>query len=326
MTNHNRVEVHVLTGFLGSGKTTVLRHLLADNRLVDTAVLINEFGAVGLDHLMVDAVVGEAVLLGSGCVCCTIRGDIATSLRDLWSRRTRGELPLFTRVIIETTGLADPMPVMATIAADLALRHHFVPGLIVTTIDAVNGVETLTRFPENMQQIKLADVLLITKSDIANPSLLAEVRVHLRGLNPLAAIQEISGGHADPVLLLRRLSAEEEIEHASRWMVPYKVGPRHNMITPCVIERDQQVDWAEFVLWFSLLVHRHGARILRMKGILRQGEQQPVIVQSVQHLVHRPEHLKSDHYNGPGVSLVLITEGVDPEQLQRSFATLVSVV
>ena len=182
-----RVDIHVLTGFLGSGKTTVLRRLLADPRLAETAVLVNEFGAVGLDHLLVEAIEGEPVLLGGGCVCCTLRGDVREALRDLWTRRARGEVPAFRRVILETTGLADPTPIMATVAADLALRHHFRPGHVITTIDAVNGAQTLSRYEESAQQAAAADVLLLTKRDLVDLEALAATKAVLRDVNPTRA-------------------------------------------------------------------------------------------------------------------------------------------
>lgn len=323
MTGDKRLDVHVLTGFLGSGKTTVLRHLLADPQLTETAVLVNEFGEVGLDHLLVGAITGDAVLLGGGCICCTMRGDVATALRDLWARRARGDFPPFRRVIIETTGLADPTPVMTAVAVDLALRHHFRPGRVITTIDAVNGAATLTRFEESVRQAKLADALLLTKCDIAPLDAIASARASLQDLNPVATVHEITAGGANPTLLLHAESVGEDIDRAACWMMSNDTTPRHGGISACVIKRASPVDWADFALWFSLLAHRHGTRILRMKGILRLKDMEaPVLVQAAQHLVHQPEHLPMLDIDGPAVSLVLIVEGLDTERLQASFDTL----
>ena len=320
-----RVDVHVLTGFLGSGKTTVLRRLLTDPRLVETAVLVNEFGAVGLDHLLVEAIAGEPLLLGGGCVCCTLRGDVGQALRDLWTRRARGEVPAFRRVILETTGLADPTPIMATIAADLALRHHFRPAQVITTIDAVNGAETLRRYAESAQQAAAADVLLLTKRDLAGPEALAATQRLLRDVNPIARIEVIEAGDAPPEILLAADPAAQ-IARAARWEAAAPADtPRHNGIAACVIEHDRPIRWAEFGLWFSLLAHRHGTRILRMKGLLAlEGSETPILVQAAQHLVHRPEHLPMAMGRGTRSSLVLIVDGLDLALIRRSFAVMVA--
>lgn len=319
------VDVHVLTGFLGSGKTTVLRHLLAAPDLAETAVLVNEFGAVGLDHLLVAAIEGEPVLLGGGCVCCTLRGDVGQALRDLWAKRARGQIPSFRRVVIETTGLADPTPIMATVAGDLALRHHFSPGQVITTVDSVNGAKTLARYPESAQQAGAADVLLVTKRDIAPSESLETLRSSLRAMNPVARIEVIEGGKVSPEIMLR-VDIGDQIARATHW-AGRPVGNKvlHGGIATCIIEHDHPIDWAAFGLWFSLLAHRHGARILRMKGILAlEGSETPVLVQAAQHLVHPPEHLPLGTAPTGQSSLVLIVDGLDPNLLRESFDVIVA--
>ena len=158
--------VHLLTGFLGSGKTTFLKRLLADPALSDCAVLINEFGDVGLDHHLVERIDETMVLLQSGCVCCTVRRELADAQRDLHSRRERGLIPAFARVVIESTGLADPFPVLSTLKSDPVLRHHFRAGSVVTTVDAVNGFSQLATYVESTRQAAIADRLVITKTDL----------------------------------------------------------------------------------------------------------------------------------------------------------------
>src|SRR5271154_3359026 len=157
--------VNVIPGFLGSGKTSLLRRLLLAPLLADTAVLVNEFGEVGLDHHLLRRIDGEVVLLQSGCLCCTIRGDLGGATRDPHPRRERGELPYFRRLVVETTGLADPVPILATILAEPVIRHHFRLGNVVTTVDAVNGGLHLDRQPESVKQAAVADRILITKTD-----------------------------------------------------------------------------------------------------------------------------------------------------------------
>src|SRR3954447_26370415 len=160
--------VNLITGFLGSGKTTLLQRLLADPALSGTAVLINEFGEVGLDHHLLERIDETAVLLRSGCICCTIRGDLARAIRDLHSRRERGTLPRFGRLVIESSGLADPFPILATLKADPVLRHHFRPGAVVTTVDAVNLPAQIERYVESLRQVAIADRLVLTKTDLTN--------------------------------------------------------------------------------------------------------------------------------------------------------------
>ena len=167
--------VTLLTGFLGSGKTTLLRRLLADPALGDTAVIINELGEVGIDHLLVERLDDQMVLLKSGCVCCTVRGELATAMRDLHSRRERGAVPPFRRLVIESTGLADPFPVLSTLKADPVLRHHFRSAGVVTTVDAVNGMLQLERHIELVRQVAIADAIVLTKTDIAEAAVTARL-------------------------------------------------------------------------------------------------------------------------------------------------------
>ena len=162
------IPVNVITGFLGSGKTTLLQRLLAAPQLADTAVLVNEFGEVGLDHHLLQRLDDEIVLLQSGCLCCTIRGDLSAAMRDLYSKRERGEIVPFRRLVIETTGLADPVPILSTVMTEPVLRHHFRLGNVVTTVDAVNGLTHLERQPESAKQAAVADRIVITKTDIAD--------------------------------------------------------------------------------------------------------------------------------------------------------------
>ena len=182
------IPVNLITGFLGSGKTTLLNRLLKAPELANTAVLVNEFGAVGLDHLLLEAVDGETVVLQSGCVCCTIRGELADAMRALLSKRERGVVPRFTRLAIETTGLADPAPIVSTLTAEPVLRHHFRLGSIITTVDAVNGFLHLKDNPESLKQIAVADRLVVTKTDLADPDAVCELEAALRRLNPAAPV------------------------------------------------------------------------------------------------------------------------------------------
>ena len=187
--------VNLLTGSLGSGKTTLLRRLLADPALSGTAVLINEFGEVGLDHHLIERIDETVVLLRSGCLCCTIRGELALAIRDLHSRRERGLLPAFGRLVVESTGLADPFPILSTLKADPVLRHHFRAGAVVTTVDAVNGRSQIRRYLESVRQVAVADRLVLTKTDLAGADTIARLLAQVRQINPDAPM--IRAGDAD---------------------------------------------------------------------------------------------------------------------------------
>jgi G3E family GTPase len=322
------VTANLLTGFLGAGKTSLLKRLLRQPELSETAVLINEFGEVGLDHLLVEEVDEDLVLLKSGCVCCTIRGDLKEALARLHGRRQRGEVPAFSRVVIETTGLADPAPIVATLAADPMLRHHFRLGNVVTVVDGLSGERNLDDFPEAARQAAAADRVVLSKIDLAEAGAVNRLHRRLAALNPAAQIVEADEEtEAEALLLTQDLGSHDaSLAEAERWM---KAGEdhghhpgrsRHGDIRSFVIEREAPVDWLAFGLWLSMLLNRHGERILRLKGLVRVGGQAgPLAVQGVQHLVHKPVHLERWPGDDRRTRLVVIGKDLDPELVRRSF-------
>ena len=207
MTKDSKTPITLITGFLGSGKTTLLRELLADPALGETAVLVNELGEIALDHHLLSRIDERTVVLASGCVCCTIRADLADELRDLEARRARGEIPGYARVAIETTGLADPAPILSTLLSDPMVEAQYCVDGVVTTVDAVNGLAQLRDQPEAAKQAAVADRLLITKTDLADPAQVAELAQRLAWVNPGARQIEVRHG---------RLAASEVIGAAAR--------------------------------------------------------------------------------------------------------------
>src|SRR5271166_3403905 len=195
------IPATLLTGFLGSGKTTVLNHVLKQPGMAATAVIVNEFGEIGLDHLLVERSSEDVVLLNSGCLCCTVRGDIVDTLTNLFVDRVKGKVPFFTRVAIETTGLADPAPILHTLMTDPIVAARYMLDGVVTTIDAVNGSGTFDRQPEAVKQAAMADRLLLTKTDLADPKARQRFEARLAALNPSAGIVSAAHGAVDPALL-----------------------------------------------------------------------------------------------------------------------------
>ena len=309
--------VTLLTGFLGSGKTTLLRRLLADPVLGDTAVIINELGEVGIDHLLVERLDDHMVLLKSGCVCCTVRGELATAMRDLHSRRERGVVPPFRRLVIESTGLADPFPVLSTLKADPVLRHHFLNAGVVTTVDAVNGTLQLERHIESVRQVAIADTIVLTKTDIAEAEVAARLMAQLGAMNPTAPLLSAAEATLDATVLLQSGSGGgfRAIEESTVGMAV------HGSVSAFAIIVDEPLDWTVFGIWLTMLLNRHGDRILRVKGILAlAGEERPVAVHGVQHLVHAPTHLSHWPSEDHSSRVVFIVEGIEPELIRHSFS------
>jgi G3E family GTPase len=323
----DRIPVNVLTGFLGSGKTTLLQHLLRSPRMARTAVLINELGEIGLDHLLVERVEESVVLLQSGCICCTIRDDLKSALRELLGRRDRGEIPAFDRVVIETTGVADPAPILYTLLGEAVVRHHFRLANVITTVDAVNANLHLSRNPEGIKQVAAADRLVVTKTDLADAGEASAVREVLARLNPSADIFDACIDALDPDRLLaaRRLDAApapaapggEGIRSAR-----FRELSRHGAdVASLSLAFEEPLDWTAFGIWLSLLLHGHGDDVLRVKGILQvEGMATPVFINAVQHIVHPPQHLERWPSDDRRSRIVFITRGIDHALLRRSLA------
>jgi G3E family GTPase len=314
--------VNLITGFLGSGKTTLLSRLLQQPALKGAAVLINEFGEVGLDHHLLEVVDDNIVLLQSGCLCCTIRGDLAAAMRGLHSKRERGAVPPFDRLLVESTGLADPYPILSTIRADPVLVHHFRVGTVIVTVDAVNGSAQLAKHAESVKQAAAADRLVVTKTDLSEEPAVATLRARLRALNPFAPIltasDQVDAG--DLGLAGREEGGLGKIVAAVHDVHDH--GSHHDDgIRSFVVTMDTPIDWTGFGVWLTMLLNRHGDKILRVKGILNLlGEKRPVAVHGVQRLVHPPVHMKRWPDQDRRSKIVFIVQDLDPDLIRRSLA------
>ena len=320
------IPVNILTGALGSGKTTLLKELLRAPRLQQTAVLVNELGEVGIDHHLIEHATESTLLLENGCLCCAMRDDMKTSLKDLHSRRERGEIPRYERVVVETSGVADPVPIAYTLIAEPVLMHHYRLGNVVTLVDAVNARAQLERFEASVKQVALADRLVLSKLDLADAGEVQALRSRLAALNPAAPRLESGAPDLDPVDLLVAdpYQADAKAEEIEKWRGRLEVdgadrAAHHDAVEAHCFTFDEALDWTAFGIWMTMLLHRHGDRVLRIKGLLNvAGVPGPVLVNGVQHIVHPPAHLDA----WPGVDrrshIVVILDGLAIDTVARS--------
>jgi len=328
----NTVPVTILTGFLGSGKTTVLNHLLRQPALADTVVIVNEFGAVGLDHLLIEQAIEDAVLLKNGCICCTVRGDIADTLDVLWQRREAGELPPFRRIAIETTGLADPAPVAHALLAEPGARYACRLDGIVTAVDALHGALQLDRQPEARRQVAMADRILLTKTDLASPEQIAATQGRINALNATAPRRSVVAGAVDAsdvfdlgpdsARLEQWLRPLETKAHHGHQHLPFRHG---DSIGSVVLRHDRPIAWASLQRWLESVLSLRGDAVLRLKGVVwLQGETRPIVLQGVHHVLHPPVYLDRPVQPEGATRIVLITRGLSARGLRASFATALS--
>jgi G3E family GTPase len=300
--------VALVTGFLGSGKTTLISRLLAHPDMGETAVIVNELGEVAFDHHLLRRVDERTVLLKSGCLCCTLRGDLADELRDLLSRRERGEIPGFKRVVVETTGLADPTPIVYTLLSEPVVRHHFRLEQVIATVDAVHGL----RGEESIKQVVAADRLVVTKADLAPASALER---RLQRLNPAAEILDVSFGEVEPDALFGNSGM-----HLRSVPALTAEHPHADDVQAHCLFLDEELDWTAFGIWLTMLLQSRGEDVLRVKGLLNVGGPGPLVLNGVQHVIHPPVHLDEWPDDDHRSRIVLIGRGVTGGELAASLA------
>jgi G3E family GTPase len=314
------IPVCVLTGFLGSGKTTLLGQLLKSPEFASTAVIINEFGEIGLDHDLIETSDESFVTLQTGCLCCSIRGDLVLTLADILRRRDEGTVTPFDRVVIETSGLADPAPILHAVMSDDALAERLMLAGVVTTVDAIHGAETLERQPESVKQVAVADRLVLTKTDLvaAYPAALAD---RVAALNPSAPLLPACFGDIDPARLfdariwdpsgrLEALADEHHRDHDA------DNRNRHDGRTKCfALIRDQPIPAVALTLFLEVLAEHCGADLLRLKGIVEIAESpdRPAVIHGVQHVFHPPAFLNRWPSNDRRSRLVFIARNLPHE-------------
>lgn len=335
-----KIPVTLITGFLGSGKTTLISRLLKHPDMDRAAVVINEVGEIGIDHDLVAMSSENVTLLANGCLCCTVRTDLQDTLRELFGQRRAGQVPDFDRVIVETTGLADPAPVIQTLLSDTMLAAQYRLDGVVTLVDAVNGLGQIAQQPEAEKQIALADRLLLTKCDLATPDDITGLTAGIRAINHRADVARVSMGEINPSELTGLGLASAKAGAATlRFLgenlvargdpperyLGEQIRPRHDpQVSTLSLRFDTPFTWEAFSGAMELLTSMRGPDLLRVKGIVNVAGD-PVVVQCVQHIFHPPVPLDRWPSDDTGTRLVFITRNINAAAINGLFAAVGAV-
>lgn len=324
------IPLVILSGFLGAGKTTRLNRWLKDPALAETLVIINEFGEVGLDHLLVEEAPGDVVLLAAGCLCCSVRGDLVATLEDLLRRRDNHRIRFFRQVLIETTGLADPLPILQAVLQHPYLSRRFRIAGLVTLIDAVHGAETLAAHGEARRQVALADRLLVTKTDLATPETVAALGAALAALNP-AAVPLFDEAAFDPADLFANRFAPDDGDRLGEWLGRDAIDPaaprapsHDGGIESFAFIADKPIPEASLIVFQEAMRVLHGPRLLRLKGLvaLKEDPDHPVVIHHVQSVAHKPVKLARWPGRDRRTRLVFITDGIPRATIENFWNAL----
>ena len=334
MAEKDLIPVTVLTGFLGSGKTTILSRLVRNPDFADTAVIVNEFGEIGLDHALVEASEESIVDLSCGCICCTIRGDLMATLTDLYEKRGAGDIRHFKRVVVETTGLADPAPIIHTLMQEPMVFERYRLARVVTAVDAVNGVATLDRQPESVKQAAVADTILMTKTDMLNDDgTLSALRRRLQNINPSGACVTPEFGDVEPSVLFGGglYDPQRRGDDVAAWLAAEVSAHRHDHDTDpnrhgdgihtFAITPKNPVSRAALGAFMQMLADQKGDDLLRLKGLvaLEDDPARPAVVHGVQHVVHPLTRLDDWPDGVDGSTMIFIVRNIDKEWAETLF-------
>lgn len=346
--NPAAIPVSIITGFLGSGKTTLLNRLLQDPALANSLVIINEFGEIGIDHLLVSTPIENMRLLGNGCLCCVVRGDLVDTLADAARQRRDGSIPPFDRVLVETTGLADPVPIIQTVVTDQEVAPSYRLDTVIGVVDAVNAQTQFDHQPESVKQVAVSDLLLLSKTDIASADQIAEVESRVRAINRSVEMIRVLHGGVDPRLLFGRgtVDGHAAAGQVARWLGDPKDGTddacafddhahcdhghhdhastRHDdRVYTFSVTQDQPTNPGALTIWLSMLASFRSANLLRVKGLVNV-EGRPVVIHAVQSVLHEPVELAHWPSEDRRSRIVFIVRDMQREELERTMDVLLA--
>ena len=339
MNQITQIPVTVITGFLGSGKTTLLSSILKKKEMQKTAVIINEFGEIGLDHALIEHTDENIVELQSGCICCTIQGDLNKTLIDLFDKMMNGKVSSFNRVLIETTGLANPVPIIHTLMSSIELIRIYSLDGVITVVDSVNGEKTLDLHEESLKQLALAEKIILSKTDIVNKDDIKSLVYRIKEINPVSQIIFSKFGNI-PLEKIFGLGAYDPYKKSAdvkKWLAAEKYKDkkhhhhhdvnRHNEnIRAFSMMSENPVNMIAFSFFRDMITAALGANLLRMKGIINiAGEERPAVIHGVQHIFHPVQWLEKWPDNDRRTKLVFITQNIKKEQIEDFFRTLMGM-
>lgn len=312
------IPIHIVTGFLGSGKTTFIKKMLLSEEGKKTIVLINELGEVGIDDRVVQAIHDNTYLMPSGCLCCAVLNDIKETLLSVLKARNEGKIPYFTQILIETTGLANPASVLKTIKQDVHLKGLFFVQGLTTLVDSENAALQSQLHPEWSAQVVAAQQVLLSKTDRITTDKIETLKQNILSLYPHAQMQET---HRISNIKELFLSTEQlQVKNSELHFFLPREQQKHFEAQSFIIEYTEKLDWMKIGLWFSLLLKKYGERILRVKGFLNLiDSEEPVLIQCVQHCMYPPEHVAEWPWNDQSSKLVFIVRDLDASLIKRSF-------